>query len=276
MEKGERRREVPLFFLVTIVITWLLWAGVWLSQRGTLSLPAEPLLRFGTFTPTAIGLIFAFRSGGKPEVRRLLASLFDPYIKVRWLTYIFGVPFGVSALSCLIFVALGGSLPKAQVALPFIPFAFIYVLVFLGPLGEEAGWRGLALKRLLKRLAPMKAALLLGAVWAVWHLPLFFIEGTAQHALAAFGLPATLVCYLIYTLMISILITLVYVMTNENTLTALLFHTAANLSLGIVPLIFIKSGAAILLVVLGTVTAGYVYAFKKILFCEAFHEHSDN
>lgn len=122
----------------------------------------------------------------------------------------------------------------------------------------------------------MKSALLLGAVWAFWHLPLFFIEGTTQYALASFGLPAALTCYLIYTVMISILITLVFVSTEYNVFPALLFHTSANLSLGIVPLIFIKTGAAILLLVLGTVTAGIVYAFKNFFFREDCYGHSDN
>lgn len=139
MEKREHVWDVPLFFLITTMLTWLLWAGSWLSRRGILTLPAAPLLRLGTFMPSVIGLIFAYRSGGKPRVWRFLASLFNPHIKVRWMLYGLGVPFAVSALSCLIFVLLGGSLPQAQVALPYIPFAFIYVLVFLGPLGEEAG-----------------------------------------------------------------------------------------------------------------------------------------
>jgi membrane protease YdiL (CAAX protease family) len=209
-------------------------------------------------------------------LRTLFVSHINFHIKLRWLLFIFLVPAGVSTLSCLIFELFGGSLPKFQIEPLFIPAAFVYVLIFLGPLGEEAGWRGFALKRLLTELSPIKAALLLGAVWSVWHLPLFFIDGTTQHKLTDFGLPAALACYLVYTVMISILITLVYVMTDENTLTALLFHAAANLSLGVVPLIFIKSGAVILLLVLGGTTAGFTYAYKKILFCEDLHGHSDN
>ena len=50
-----------------------------------------------------------------------------------------------------------------------------------GPL-EEFGWRGFALPLLQRRLAPAWAALVLGLVWGVWHLPAFLLSGTQQSA----------------------------------------------------------------------------------------------
>jgi uncharacterized protein len=43
-----------------------------------------------------------------------------------------------------------------------------------GPLGEESGWRGYALPRLQRRFSPLASALILGFLWANWHLPLMF------------------------------------------------------------------------------------------------------
>ncbi|MGW1507425.1 CPBP family intramembrane glutamic endopeptidase [Streptomyces mirabilis] len=59
-----------------------------------------------------------------------------------------------------------------------MPF-FVGMLV-AGPLSEEPGWRGTAYPRMRASLCRLQAGLLLGAVWAVWHVPLFFVRGTLQ------------------------------------------------------------------------------------------------
>jgi membrane protease YdiL (CAAX protease family) len=57
-----------------------------------------------------------------------------------------------------------------------------FPLVFLvgGPLGEEFGWCGYALPVMQKHINWRTAGLVLGVIWAFWHLPLFFIVDTAQ------------------------------------------------------------------------------------------------
>src|SRR5574337_857223 len=69
----------------------------------------------------------------------------------------------------------------------FLPAQFLWLLFYLlttGPLGEELGWRGFALPRLLKRFNPFVASLVLGAIWGVWHLPSFYLAGMVQARLA--------------------------------------------------------------------------------------------
>jgi membrane protease YdiL (CAAX protease family) len=48
-----------------------------------------------------------------------------------------------------------------------------------GPI-EEFGWRGLVLPLFQRKLAPFWAAITLGAIWGVWHLPAFLLSGTQQ------------------------------------------------------------------------------------------------
>ena len=65
------------------------------------------------------------------------------------------------------------------------PGPFLVGMLVAGPLSEEPGWRGTAYPRMRASLGRLQAGLLLGVVWAVWHLPLFFVTGTLQ---AGFGL----------------------------------------------------------------------------------------
>ena len=169
----------------------------------------------------------------------------------------------------MIYYIFKGTLPQMQFPAWFIPVAFIYILVFMGPLGEEAGWRGFALKRMLINLSPFKAAVLLGIIWSIWHLPLFFISGTTQNALTSFGYIPAIIGYFLYTVMISCLITLLYVMTNGSVFGCVLLHAVGNLSLGVVPLIFSIKGAAILLITLCVAVTGIIYKYRKIFLYKA-------
>ena len=90
-----------------------------------------------------------------------------------------------------------------------------------GPIGEEFGWRGFALPRLLERYSPLTSSLILGLIHAIWHLPLFFIPGMPQKQLS----------FPIFTLgVISIAIfdTALYLRTGANLLLAILVHLMAN------------------------------------------------
>lgn len=267
-EKSKSRREVILFFTVTITLTWLLWIVALLikSRRLFLPLPFDFFLKAGSFVPSVVGLIFAYILGGRNEVRLLLRALLSIHVRPGWLLFALFVVPGVSAVSCLIYSLSGGNLPQPQFELWFIPVAFVYILIIMGPLGEEAGWRGFALKRMLCDSSPMKAAVLLGIVWALWHLPLFFISGTTQNALTINGLLPALLGYLLYTVMISVLITLLYVKSNGSVLGSILLHTMGNLSLGIVPLILSKSGGVVLLAVLGVTSLYFIYRYRKTMF----------
>lgn len=76
---------------------------------------------------------------------------------------------------------------------------------------------------------------------------LIFHKGTTQNALTSFGIIPAILGYALYTVMISVLLTLVYIMSNGSVFGSILLHTVGNLSLGVVPLIFSKNGAVIVL-----------------------------
>ncbi|RCK74699.1 MAG: hypothetical protein ANABAC_1416 [Anaerolineae bacterium] len=110
---------------------------------------------------------------------------------------------------------------------PLALLSLVVVTFFFGPLPEELGWRGYALPRLQSRWHPFLASLVLGLVWNLWHLPLFFIPGTYQAGLG-FASPR----FWIYSLNLfthSILLTALINASGGATLTAILFHYMTNL-----------------------------------------------
>jgi membrane protease YdiL (CAAX protease family) len=92
-------------------------------------------------------------------------------------------------------------------------------LLILGPLSEEIGWRGYALERPQTRWNALTSSLIIGLVWALWHLPLFMMEGTSQHEL---GLP--FIGFLVGFVANSILYTWLYNNTKQSLWSAILLH----------------------------------------------------
>lgn len=107
-----------------------------------------------------------------------------------------------------------------------IPIVYFYILILGGPLGEEIGWRGYALKELLNKFNPFVASLILGVIWTCWHIPAFFIEGSAQEGISFY-------LYFINTIVLTLFITILFIKTKFRISSGLYFHASANFALGI-------------------------------------------
>jgi membrane protease YdiL (CAAX protease family) len=130
-----------------------------------------------------------------------------------WLFLLFGIPVLIYAAAAI----------KGTLNSPF-PFAS-WIMVFpalvqsllLGPLGEEFGWRGLALPLLQRRFPPFWASILLGVVWAVWHAPSFALSGTPQSAWS-FG------PFFLGLIAITVILTPLFNASRGSLLIAILYH----------------------------------------------------
>jgi len=90
--------------------------------------------------------------------------------------------------------------------------------------GEELGWRGYALPRLLQARAALLASLVLGLLWAGWHLPSFvYVEAAASYG-------RSFLVFCVWVLPLTALITWVFLHTRGSVLLASIFHAATNLS----------------------------------------------
>jgi membrane protease YdiL (CAAX protease family) len=130
---------------------------------------------------------------------------------------------------------------------------FVRILFLGGPLGEELGWRGFALPRLQQRHTALTSSVLLGLVWGLWHIPLYFVPGTGQHEILRTGTsPAFAIGgFVTWTIGLSVLLTWLFNQTRGSLIVVILFHAAVNLA-AFLPAAVGSTGSASLLNVLLT------------------------
>lgn len=137
-----------------------------------------------------------------------------------------------SGLAALIDILQGGEgiAPEALARFAEQPLLIVPTIIFwllFGPVPEEPGWRGYALDGLQARRNALSASLIVGVVWSLWHLPLFFIEGTWQAEQV--GLGTQRFWFFMLTIVIeAVLYTWIYNNTGRSTLSAILFHFVGN------------------------------------------------
>ena len=100
---------------------------------------------------------------------------------------------------------------------------FSFDLIYGGAIGEEIGWRGFALPVLLNHFSPLKASLVLGVFWSLWHLPIDLIYGFGTQGISGVIMRLFFVCPL------SIIITWFYIHTEKPILSALILHASMNI-----------------------------------------------
>jgi hypothetical protein len=216
-------RDVLRFFAIAFGATAVLHGAIaafGLSFSLSLNSPVLLLYLLGLAAPAAaaIGLSGFSRAGS--FLRRALgpASLAVCGLAV-------GTQGSLLAATALIAWATGASeLPRFSVASDFALLALGQVWVVLG---EELGWRGYALPRLLRLVSARVATLLLAMAWGVWHTPMFFVSGSLQAREPVWLFAAALFAW-------ACIHSALYLRARPSIVPNLLFHASANLSLNLV------------------------------------------
>src|SRR5215217_6503863 len=186
------RHPLVFFFIIAFAGTWLLELPYVLSEDGSGLLPfSSPVVQW--MMPVSIFMgpfLAAFVMTGATEGRAGVRSFLRRFVLWRvglgW--YLFALV-GFPMIFVLSLIVLPGALASFQGLASLAPlpllFLFVYGFFLSGPLGEEPGWRGFALPRLQALHGPLVGTLILGPLWALWHLPLFF---TPWNVLTTFNL----------------------------------------------------------------------------------------
>jgi membrane protease YdiL (CAAX protease family) len=127
---------------------------------------------------------------------------------------------------------------RLAMLLPFVWVfpPYILIMVFLGGGQEELGWRGYILDPMEEHLGPWLGNLVLGVVWAIWHLPLFFIPGTFQTFMNFGG-------FMLLTIGYSWFYAWVRQASGKRPLAGLVMHGLANAFVPLFPTLTMVNGA---------------------------------
>ena len=202
------RHPLAAFFVLAYAWTWPLAALISVS----LLLPVLAL-----FGPALAALAVVAASEGRTGVRALLSRLAAWRVAPGWYAVAVGLPLALVFACIGLNRALGVPTPAG-----FGDFSSISLAMAVLIVGEELGWRGYALPKLLERRSALASGIIVGVLWALWHLPNFFVAGYPHHgrSLAAFVLATT--AY-------SVLFAWLAVHTRFSVVIAVLFHAAINL-----------------------------------------------
>ena len=232
-------RSPWLFFLLTYAFSWPLWMPAVLDGvRVTLPVDLTPYTTLvvvaGAFAPLIAAIVLVWRSSGRKGVRSFLVRLLDLRLKPVHLAAAFAVPNLIHAIAHYLALAIGWDVAQTLIPpdLPVSPIVLVVpyfvLMLVVGGGQEEFGWRGYAQAPLQERIGVIPASLVIGLVWGVWHLPLWFMAGDL-HGSYSF------VAFLLMTTSISVVYAWLYNASGKKLIPVLFFHAMSNTAAPFLP-----------------------------------------
>lgn len=215
------------FFSITFFVSWSCFiAAIGLSD-GPVGTFARSLIFIGTVSPSFVALWLTARVAGTRAVDALIDRVFEWRVGARW--YVFAVSYmaAIKLTAAVLHRALAGTWPRFGGEAWYILAVAMFFSTWVQA-GEEIGWRGFALPRLSQRLGLAGASVLLGVIWACWHLPFFFVQGADTYG-------QSFPMYLLQVTALSVAMAWLYAHTNGSLLLVMLMHSAINQTKDLVP-----------------------------------------
>lgn len=207
------------FLGLTFGLSWvpmslfMFFADQFTAVFGEMS-STNPVFLLAVYAPGLSGIFLIWHHYGLKGLGSFFRRLFFWRAPLQWwLFLLLGIPAIIYTAA-----AIKGTINDP---FPFSPWYMVFPALvqslLLGPMGEEFGWRGLALPLLQRRFSPFWASLVLGVVWAIWHAPAFLMSGTPQSAWS-FG------PFFVGLIAITVIMTPLFNASRGSLLIAILYH----------------------------------------------------
>jgi len=224
------------FFSLTFAVTWISFTIAGAVSGNSLALDglSAALFLLGTIAPSLVALVLTARDEGREGAVALLRRILEWRVEARWYVFAVGYMVAIKTAVALVHRVATGIWPAFGQEAWYVIVGAIVVSTW-AQAGEEIGWRGYALPRLAERWGFTRGSLLLGVIWACWHLPLFFIPGIDK-----FG--QSFPVYALQVTALSVALAWLYANTRGSLLLVMLMHSAVNQTIGIVPSVVAVAG----------------------------------
>jgi len=222
-----RARSLLVFFALVFALSVPFWvaghfAG-YLSDLIPIALPASSLM---AFTPAAAALYLIWRQDGAGAAREFLRRSFD-FRRIPHPGWIAAAALFMPATLFLTWLAMNvGGAPLPEPHLPLVVLPVFLVMFFAAALGEELGWQGFAFDRMRERWNALTIALIVGAIWTIWHLIPYFQTGHGA---------AWIAWHCGVTMLLRVVTVWFYVNGRRSVFIAALFHTMSNVAFFLFP-----------------------------------------
>jgi membrane protease YdiL (CAAX protease family) len=221
---GSPSRSPLNFFLLVSALSIPFWsAGIVTSLQ---LLPGLPVSALSFICPAVAAAILMHRESGRAGIIELLKRSFDydrVKAKVWYVPIVLLIP-GANFLAYGLMRLIGLPLPSPE--FPSLMAPVLFFALFIAALGEELGWSGYVTDRMQNRWSALQTAILLGLLWAAWHIvPLLQVHRS----------PAWIAWWSLYTVASRVLMVWLYNNTGKSVFAEALYHAISNLSWQLFP-----------------------------------------
>ena len=229
-----KRHPIWSFLIINYLISWsFLYPSYQIILANDKITPLALIGLIGAYGPS-IAAIIVQGVLDKKQLRSLLKKLIKVKTGWRLILFVLIVPILLYVLAYVVAAIIYNGDLKVHWLLGFsnIPFWFLAALPF-GPMGEELGWRGFLLPKLLEKYSIIKSTLFVGLAWGIWHLASFSFPGAAIPDFLPVSV-WTVSLFCMNTIALSMIYTFVHLKSNGSVFLAILLHAFFNLASNVV------------------------------------------
>ncbi|WP_310394219.1 type II CAAX endopeptidase family protein [Hymenobacter sp.] len=215
------------FFLLVFILSipfWILGAA---APELTRSLPVKlPISALMAICPALAALLLVNKESGPRGVKELVRGVFD-HEKIKDKKWYLLIIFLMPAITLLSYWAMQlARMPLPATRTPLVAALLFFFVFFIGAIGEEIGWTGYVLDPLQHRWGALKASIILGIIWAIWHIIPY----------TQIPQPATwIVWQCVSTVLLRIVMVWIYNSAGKSVFAAVLFHAMIDTSTFLYP-----------------------------------------
>jgi membrane protease YdiL (CAAX protease family) len=239
MTDHQNNRNPWKFFLLTFAYSWLIWIPSVLDGLG-LDLPFDVagystvVVIIGAFAPLLAALTLIASYEGRKGIKSFFGRALDFRIKPVYLVIALGLPLVIHVIAHYLALAVGMDVAKTlfpteiSIAPVIMAIPYFILMLVIGGGQEEFGWRGYAQEPLQEKIGVIPASLLIGVIWGIWHLPLWFMAGDLHSAYS-------FLAFVMMTTSISLIYAWLYNSSGKKLIVVLFFHAMNNTAAPLLP-----------------------------------------